>query len=111
MRERVTRLALVVTLALAATTAAAKDAGKFVWTTKSDDAKALLRDLQWRVESFQFGSESVELARKVVKTDPNFALGQYYVSVFEPDAKAAETARNQAAELAKQASEGERRFI
>lgn len=111
MRERVTRLALVATLALSATAAAAKDAGSFVWTTKSEEAKALLLDLQWRVESFQFGAESVELARKVAKADPDFALGQYYVSVFEPDAKEAQAARERAAELARRASAGERRFI
>ncbi|HET7294558.1 MAG TPA: tetratricopeptide repeat protein [Vicinamibacteria bacterium] len=112
MYERVTRLSLAGALALCAAAATAgNDAGKFVWTTKSEEAKVLLKDVQWRVESFQFGAETVELARKVVKADPDFALGQYYVSVFEPDPKAAREAGEKAAELAKQASEGERRFI
>jgi tetratricopeptide (TPR) repeat protein len=110
MHERVTRLALAGALALSAATASAGD-GKFVWTTKSEEAKALLRDVQWRVESFQFGAETVELTHKLAKADPNFALGQYYVAVFEPDPKAAKEAGDKAAELAKQASEGERRFI
>ncbi len=110
MHGRVTRLVLAGALALSATTVTAGD-GTFVWTTKSEEAKALLKDVQWRVESFQFGPETAEMARKVAKADPDFALGQYYVSVFEPDPKAAQAARDRAAELAKQASEGERRFI
>jgi predicted Zn-dependent protease len=110
MHGRMTRLALAGALALSAATATAGE-GRFVWTTKSEEAKNLLRDVQWRVESFQFGADTVELARKVVTADPDFALGQYYVSVFETDPKAAETAREKAAELAKHASEGERRFI
>ncbi len=110
MHGRVTRLVLAGALALSAATVTAGD-GKFVWTTKSEEAKALLKDVQWRVESFQFGPETAEMARKVAKADPDFALGQYYVSVFEPDPKAAKAAGDRAAELAKQASEGERRFI
>ncbi|HJS56979.1 MAG TPA: tetratricopeptide repeat protein [Vicinamibacteria bacterium] len=110
MHGRVTRLVLAGALALSATTVTAGD-GRFVWTTKSEEAKALLKDVQWRVESFQFGPETIELARKVAKADPDFALGQYYASVFEPDPKAAKAAGDRASELAKQASEGERRFI
>jgi predicted Zn-dependent protease len=110
MHVRVTRLLLAGALALSASTVTAGD-GTFVWTTKSEEAKALLKDVQWRVESFQFGTETIEMARKVAKADPDFALGQYYVSVFEPDAKAAKAAGDRAGELAEQASEGERRFI
>ena len=98
--------------ALAGAPAAAVPAGRhFEWTTKSAEAKKLLSELQWRIESFQFGPSNVDLAKKLVAADPNFAIGQYYLSAVLPDPAEAEKQYEKSRELAKTASEGERRFI
>jgi tetratricopeptide (TPR) repeat protein len=83
---------------------------KFEWTTESAEAKSLLKDLQARIESFEAGPHLAETARKIVALDPDFAMGQYYLSaVTTPNEAAAEL--DKAVALAKNASEGERRFI
>jgi len=94
-----------------AASAAALDSRRFEWTTQSGDAKKLLAELQSRVENFQTGPENVEVAKKLVAADPNFAMGAYYQSVFaqQPDEALAQYQKSR--ELAKAASEGERRFI
>ena len=70
------------------------------------EAKKLLSELQWRIESFQFGPSNVELAKKLVAADPNFAIGQYYLSAVLPDPAEAEKQYEKSRELAKTASEG-----
>jgi len=112
MSMRKTRIVCAV-IAAALVSAAAYAEGtsgrKFEWTTKSEEAKKLLRELQMRVENFQQGPQNLELAKKIVTLDPNFAMGQYYLSVFAgPDA---EKEYEKARPLAKNASDGERRFI
>src|SRR5262245_21034439 len=83
---------------------------RFEWTTKSEEAKQGLRELQQRIENFQFGPENAERAQKIVAADPQFALGVYYLSaVTTPPDNDKHLAH--AVELSKQASEGERRFI
>jgi tetratricopeptide (TPR) repeat protein len=107
-----TALAVGPGAALAGTPAAAAPAGRhFEWTTRSDEARTLLAELQSRIESFQFGAANVELAKKLVAADPSFAMGQYYLSAVTPDPVEAEKQYQKARELAKNASEGERRFI
>jgi tetratricopeptide (TPR) repeat protein len=91
--------------------AAAPAGRKFEWTTKSAEARKLLGELQSRIESFQFGPSNVELANKIVAADPEFAMGAYYLSAVLPDPAAAEKQYEKSRELAKKASEGERRFI
>jgi tetratricopeptide (TPR) repeat protein len=86
-------------------------AQRFEWTTRSADAKRLLADLQLRIESFQFGPANVELANKLVAADPSFAMGEYYLSAVLPDPDEAFKHYEKSRELAKNASEGERRFI
>ena len=109
MSMRKTRIFLAVgALALAAAVAGAGER-KFEWTTKSEDAKKLLRELQMRIENFQQGPQNLEMATKIVALDPNFAMGQYYYSVFS--VADAEKQYLKARELAKNASDGERRFI
>src|SRR5438128_2769409 len=81
---------------------------RFEWTTPSAEAKKLLAELQARIENFQVGPDNVELAKRIVAADPKFAMGQYYLSAVTPDA---EKEYLKARELAKAASEGERRFI
>jgi tetratricopeptide (TPR) repeat protein len=84
---------------------------RFEWTTSSAEAKAMLKELQLRIENFQAGPENLELAKKIVAADPSFAMGQYYLSVFVPNPDEAFKEYEKARELAKKASDGERRFI
>jgi len=87
-----------------------KAAGRaFTLTTRSQEARDTLAELQRRIENQQFGPANVELARKIVAADPSFAMGAYYLSAvtFPPQPKLLERAR----ELAPKASDGERRFI
>jgi len=83
---------------------------RFEWTTESSEAKSLLADLQARIESFEAGPQLAEIARKIVAADPEFAMGEYYLSaVAPPNEGQAHLVKSVA--LAKNASEGERRFI
>ena len=84
------------------------DEAKFHWTTESAEAKKLLNELQARIENFQFGTETLDLARKLVAADPDFAIGVYYLSAVAPPAEG-ETELEKAVKLSKQASDGERR--
>jgi len=97
-------------VALAATTMAADSGRKFEWSTKSEEAKQLLTELQDRIESMQFGPENQAIANKIVAADPSFAMGHYYLSATSPG-QAAVDAYEKSRELAKNASEGERQFI
>ena len=99
---------LSTSLALVATADAGD--GKFEWTTESADAKKLIHELQSRIENFQFGSDTAELARNLVAADPDFAMGVYYLSAVVPGPEGSE-ALEKAVKLAETASEGERRFI
>ena len=115
---KISRSVLAVAAAglLAATPAAALDATKastpqlrqFTLTSKSEDAKKKLRDVQWRIESFQ-GASVAPIVDEIVALDPDFAMGHYYASAvtFPPKMDSLAKAR----ELAKNASDGERRFI
>ena len=98
--------------ALAAGTAAdpAATSRRFEWTTKSGEARQRLLEVQQRVESFQFGPDTVAVARSIVAADPEFAMGEYYLSaVMPPPDNQAHLDR--AVALSKKASDGERRFI
>ena len=97
-------------VASAAVVTAGDAARRFTWTTPSAEAKTMLRELQTRIESFQFGPANVELAQKIVAADPAFAMGHYYLAATQPG-PAGQAAYEKAAELAKAASVGERRFI
>jgi tetratricopeptide (TPR) repeat protein len=97
-------------LAFAAAAGAGETRGEFTWTTDSAKAKTLLAELQQRIESFQFGPDSIELARKITETDPEFAMGHYYLYATQPPPDR-QPPLDRALELAKEASDGERRFI
>jgi len=97
-------------VASAAVVTAGDAARRFTWTTPSAEAKTMLRELQTRIESFQFGPANVELAQKIVAADPAFAMGHYYLAATQAG-PAGQAAYEKAAELAKAASDGERRFI
>jgi tetratricopeptide (TPR) repeat protein len=111
--NRVPAVCLAAAIALGPTLAAAEaTAGRrFEWSTKSPEAKRLLAELQSRIESFQFGPANVELARKLVAADPNWAMGAYYLSAVLPDPVEGEKQYHKSRELAKAATDGERRFI
>jgi tetratricopeptide (TPR) repeat protein len=96
---------------LAGSAAADKPAARtMTFTTKSPAAHDQLVELQRRIESFQFGPANEELANKIVAADPDFALGEYYLSaVTAPPGN--QKHLDKAVELAKNASDPERRFI
>jgi tetratricopeptide (TPR) repeat protein len=104
-------LALAAALVLPASASQASTGKRFEWTTKSPEALRLLKELQGRIENFQFGPANVELGKKLAAADPDFAMGIYYASVVEPDPDEAVKVYQRSRELAKKASEGERRFI
>ncbi len=108
--NRTRALCLVTAMTLGAAPAFAQPAKRFEWSTRSAEAKQMLVELQARIEAFQFGAANVELARKIVAADPQFAMGQYYLSAVVPGPDG-ETEYLKARELAKNASDGERRFI
>jgi tetratricopeptide (TPR) repeat protein len=109
------RAVALVAGALLATTSAHSEAKgtagrRFEYKSKSEDARKLLFELQDRIENFQFGPDNVERAKKIVALDPTFAMGQYYLSAVTPGPDA-EKEYMKARELAKNAPEGDRRFI
>jgi tetratricopeptide (TPR) repeat protein len=112
-RMSVFRLAAAAAVLIAAPAMARADAPvrHFEWTTKSVEAKKLLADLQSQIENFQVGPGSVELAKKLVAADPAFAMGHYYQAAVTVDPDEAGKIYDKSRELAKNASDGERRFI
>jgi tetratricopeptide (TPR) repeat protein len=110
------KIGAVCAVAIAALFAAAAGADspsgrRFEWTTASPEAKKMLSELQLRIENFQFGPENAVLAKKIVAADPAFAMGQYYLSAVTANPDEAFKEYEKARELAKKASDGERRFI
>ncbi len=85
-------------------------ARKFELSTKSEEAKNLLSDLQNRIENFEAGPALAEQARNIITADPEFAMGEYYLSAVVPPNEG-QPHLDKAIELSKKASEGERRFI
>lgn len=112
--RQIRTVSLLAAAALAATSSLASTAAsgrKFESGTKSAEARKLLTELQARVENFQIGPQNLELAKKVVAADPNWALGQYYISATGGTPEEAEKAYLKSKEMAAKAPEGERRFI
>ena len=107
MMKRILFLGLVASLAAGA---AAGPGKRFDWTTTSPAAKQGLLEVQQRIESFQFGPETIAVAQKVVAADPEFAMGVYYLSAVTPPPEN-EKHLERAVVLSKKASDGERRFI
>jgi len=105
-----TLFAFAVAMLVSAAVCAGAAPKRFEWTTESADARILLTELQSRIENFQAGQANLDLAKKIVADDPGFAMGQYYLSAVTPGTDAEKEYRK-ALELAKQASDGERRFI
>lgn len=106
-------------LLLAALPALAQGGGKkFVFTTKSKEAREAAEKIVWMIETFQGGPDALALAQKAVAADPDFAFGHYFVATFTPPPQgqppqpgAPNPLMEKALELAKKASDGERRYI
>ena len=113
MRDSIIRTIALGAFVVALPGAPAFAQGKaFTWTTRSEEAKTMLKDLQWRIESFQPVPGSAELGKKIVALDPQFAMGVYYLSAVSATPAEGERLYLEARELAKKnASDGERRFI
>ena len=110
MMKRIHLLGLIAVLASGAAAAPAGPGKRFDWTTASPAAKQGLLEVQQRIESFQFGPETIAAAQKVVAADPEFAMGVYYLSAVTPPPEN-EKHLERAVVLSKKASDGERRFI
>lgn len=110
MMKRILTLGFAVALAAGAGADPAAPGKRFDWTTKSAGAKERLLEVQQRIESFQFGPETIAVAQKIVAADPEFAMGVYYLSAVTPPPENAKHLERAVA-LAKTASEGERRFV
>ena len=99
-----------IALVAAASLAEPAASRRFDWTTSSPEARKLLGDLQSRIESFQFGTETVAVAERMGAADPKFAMGAYYLSAVAP-APGNQKHLDRAVELSRTASDGEKRFI
>lgn len=84
---------------------------KIEFTTESKEAKDYVAQIVNRVETFQFGPEINTLAKKSVEADPKFAFGYYLIATTSATPDEAKPNNEKAVEFAKNASEGERRYI
>ncbi len=92
---------------------AQQTAKKFTFTTKSKEAREAAEQVVRSIENFQFGAPVLALAQKAIAADPDFAFGHYLVATFTPPPPQGNPKPHmeKALELAKSASEGERRYI
>jgi tetratricopeptide (TPR) repeat protein len=109
-RRAMRALAVAGAVAAASAGSAAETPRTFTLTTKSDAARAQLRELQDKVESFQGGPPAAAMARQILEIDPEFAMAMYYLSATTPPPDN-QKHLDRAVELSGKASEGERRFI
>ena len=93
---------------------------KFVFTTKSNEARAAAEQAVKMIESFQPAPEILPLAQKAVAADPDFAFAHYLLATFTPPpqpgaspqpANTPKAHMDKAIELSKRASDGERRYV
>jgi tetratricopeptide (TPR) repeat protein len=111
LRSLSAALAVVLFVAVSAFGLNEKANGKKIsFTSKSEEAKQIVPKIVRGIESFDNPQQLLQLAQKMVELDPQFAFGHYYLATFTqpPDnQKHAE----KATEMAKNASDGERRYI
>ena len=84
---------------------------KIEFSTDSKEAKDYVAQIVNRIETFQFGPDLNALAKKSVDADPNFAFGYYLLGTTAATPEDVKKFSDKAAELAKTASDGERRYI
>ncbi len=108
-------LAVLILITLAASSAFGfKDTNskrKIEFSTDSKEAKDYVAQIVNRIETFQFGPDLNALAKKSVDADPNFAFGYYLLGTTAATPEDVKKYSDKAAELAKTASDGERRYI
>jgi tetratricopeptide (TPR) repeat protein len=84
---------------------------KIEFTTSSKEARDSVAQIVYRIETFQFGPDLNALAKKAIEADPNFAFGYYLVGTTSATPEDVKKYSEKAVEVAKTASEGERRYI
>jgi tetratricopeptide (TPR) repeat protein len=84
---------------------------KIEFTTSSKEARDTVAQIVYRIETFQFGPDLNALAKKAIEADPNFAFGYYLVGTTSATPEDVKKYSEKAVEVAKTASEGERRYI
>jgi tetratricopeptide (TPR) repeat protein len=84
---------------------------KIEFSTDSKEAKDYVAQIVNRIETFQFGPDLNAIAKKSVDADPNFAFGYYLLGTTAATPEDVKKYSDKAAELAKTASDGERRYI
>lgn len=84
---------------------------KIEFTTDSKEAKDCVAQIVNKIETFQFGPQVNDLAKKSVAADANFAFGYYLMATTAATPAEAKQYNDKATELAKNASDGERRYI
>lgn len=104
-------VAVLLTLAVGCFGATRANGKKIEFTTESKEAKECVAQIVNRIETFQFGPEVNALAKKSVDADPNFAFGYYLLGTTAATPDEVKKYSDKAAELAKSASDGERRYI
>ena len=98
--------------ALASGRAGSKANGKHIeFTTSAQAAKEAVAQIVYQIETFQVSPDTNALARKAVEADPNFAFGYYLLGTTATTPAEAKPSIDKAVELAKKASDGERRYI
>jgi len=98
-------------LGTAAFGAKAANGKKIEFSTESKEAKEYVAQIVNRIETFQFGPDVTAIAKKSVEADPNFAFGYYLLATSSPTPEDVKKYTDKAVELAKNASDGERRYI
>jgi tetratricopeptide (TPR) repeat protein len=103
--------ALLLIVAVGGSSSPRANGKRIEFTTKSKEAKDYVAQIVFRVETFQFGPDVQALAKKSVEADPNFAFGYYLLATTSNTPAEAKPFADKAVELAKNASDGERRYI
>jgi tetratricopeptide (TPR) repeat protein len=102
-------LLLVTSSAFASTKINGKKRIEF--TTTSKEAKDIVAQIVYQVETMTVGPQSNALAKKAVEADPNFAFGYYLLGTTSATPDEAKKYNDKAVELSKSASDGERHYI
>ncbi len=105
-------IAAVIVAAVSTAGASAAPAGKkFTWSTTSPVALEATAQVIRATETFQFGPPIFAIAKKAVDADPNYAFGYYLCATYAASPAEAKPFQEKAVELAKNASDGERRYM
>jgi tetratricopeptide (TPR) repeat protein len=109
--SRVMLVPLIPIVVLSVTAMASNGNKKIEFTTTSKEAKDLVAQIVFKIETFQFGPDLNSLAKKTVEADPNFAFGYYLVGTTSATPDQVKENSDKAVELSSKASDGERRYI